>query len=74
MGDIVDDGNEGIVGSKMAPLILELAEDDKVDALVLRINSGGESAFASEQIWEALQQASRSLCRWAMWLRQAVIT
>lgn len=56
VGDIVDDGNEGIVGSKMAPLILELAEDDKVDALVLRINSGGGSAFASEQIWEALQQ------------------
>ncbi|MCM1093263.1 MAG: signal peptide peptidase SppA [Lachnospiraceae bacterium] len=55
-GDIVDNGNEGIVGNKMAPLILDLANDKKVDALVLRVNSGGGSAFASEQIWEALEQ------------------
>lgn len=40
----------------MAPLILDLANDKKVDALVLRVNSGGGSAFASEQIWEALEQ------------------
>lgn len=56
VGDIVDTGDEGIVGDKMAPLILDLAEDDDVDALVLRVNSGGGSAFASEQIWEALEQ------------------
>ncbi len=55
-GDIVDNGNDGIVGNKMAPLILELANDKKIDALVLRVNSGGGSAFASEQIWEALEQ------------------
>lgn len=55
VGDIVDTGNEGIVGDKMAPLILDLAKDDDVDALVLRVNSGGGSAFASEQIWEALE-------------------
>lgn len=56
VGDIVDSGNEGIVGDKMSPLILDLAKDDDVDALVLRVNSGGGSAFASEQIWEALEQ------------------
>ncbi len=55
-GSIVDTGKEGIVGEEMAPLILELAEDDNIDALVLRVNSPGGSAFASEQIWEALQQ------------------
>lgn len=55
-GDIVDDGDEGIVGADMAPMIIELAEDDDIDALVLRVNSPGGSAFASEQIWEALQQ------------------
>lgn len=55
-GDIVDEGNEGIVGADMAPLILKLAENDDIDALVLRVNSPGGSAFASEQIWEALQQ------------------
>ena len=56
VGDIVDQGNEGIVGRTMAPQILELAEDDDIQALVLRVNSGGGSAFASEQIWEALEQ------------------
>lgn len=56
VGDIVESGNEGIVGEKMAPLILDLADDDDIDALVLRVNSGGGSAYASEQIWEALEQ------------------
>ena len=56
VGDIVDSGKEGIVGDKMAPLILDLADDDDIDALILRVNSGGGSAYASEQIWEALEQ------------------
>lgn len=55
VGDIVDSGNEGIVGEKMCPLIISLADNDKVKGLVLRINSGGGSAFASEQIWAALE-------------------
>lgn len=55
VGDIVQDGDEGIVGADMAPLIYELADDDDVSALVLRVNSGGGSAYASEQIWEALE-------------------
>lgn len=54
-GDIVDSGKGGIVGSKMAPEIIRLADDDEVGALVLRVNSGGGSGFASEQIWEALE-------------------
>lgn len=54
-GDIVDDGKGGIVGNKVVPEIISLADDDHVKALVLRINSGGGSAFASEQIWEALE-------------------
>ena len=32
-----------------------LANDDKVKAVVLRINSGGGSAYASEQMWRAVQ-------------------
>ena len=54
-GDIVDDGNEGIVGSKMVPEIIDLANDKDVAGVVLRVNSGGGSAFASEQIWEAFE-------------------
>jgi len=54
-GDIVDKGKDGIVGEKMVPEIISLADDDNVKGLVLRVNSGGGSAFASEQIWEALE-------------------
>lgn len=55
VGDIVDQGKGGIVGEEMTPQIIKLADDENVKGLVLRVNSGGGSAFASEQIWEALE-------------------
>lgn len=55
VGDIVDAGSEGIVGPAMVDEILALANDDDVAGMVLRVNSGGGSAFASEQIWEAIE-------------------
>lgn len=55
VGDIVDSGEGGIVGEDMVPEIISLADNDDVKAMVLRVNSGGGSAFASEQIWEALE-------------------
>lgn len=55
VGDIVDTGEGGIVGDVMTPEIIRLADDEHVKGLVLRVNSGGGSAFASEQIWEALE-------------------
>ena len=55
VGDIVDEGDEGIVGSAVTSDIVELADDDNVKGLVLRVNSPGGSAFASEQIWESLE-------------------
>lgn len=45
-----------IVGSKVVSDLDELANDEKVKAVVLRINSGGGSAYASEQMWRAIQQ------------------
>lgn len=53
-GDITDDTGDGIVGTKMVKTINEIAEDDDVKAVVLRVNSGGGSAYASEQIWHAM--------------------
>lgn len=55
VGDIVESGEGGIVGDKMVPEIINLADDENVSGLILRVNSGGGSAFASEQIWEALE-------------------
>ena len=34
----------------------KLKEDDDVKAVVLRVNSPGGSAFASEQIWHAVKE------------------
>ena len=39
---------------------MELAKDDDVKGLVLRVNSPGGSAYASEQIWEALEQFKKT--------------
>lgn len=54
-GEITDDSGDGIVGKKMVKTINKLAKDSKVKAVVLRVNSPGGSADASEQIWHALQ-------------------
>lgn len=57
VGEISDSGKDGIVGNTMVDEIFKLADDsDDIAGLILRVNSPGGSAFASEQIWEALQQ------------------
>ncbi|WP_304506439.1 signal peptide peptidase SppA [Duncaniella muris] len=55
-GEITDNSGNGIVASELVPEILELAEDNDIDGLIMYVNSPGGSAFASEQIWEALEQ------------------
>lgn len=56
VGEITESGKDGIASDRIVPEILKLAENKKIDGLILRVNSPGGSAFASEQIWEALQQ------------------
>jgi len=58
VGEIMDDipggtfsTEECIVGSQTIKELSRLREDDQVKAVVLRVNSPGGSAFASEQIW-----------------------
>lgn len=52
-----------IVGSKVVSDLDKLAKDESVKAVVLRINSGGGSAYASEQMWRAVQQL-KAKSRW----------
>ncbi len=54
-GAISDSGNEGIIGADMVETINEVAEKSSVKAVVFRVNSPGGSAYASEQIWNALR-------------------
>jgi len=61
-GEIVDEMARGfmaehtIVGQSTVEDLKELADDEKVKAVVLRVNSPGGSAVASEQIWRAVKQ------------------
>ncbi len=44
-----------IVAEEMCADLERLADDDQVKAVVIRINSGGGSAYASEQIWHQIE-------------------
>lgn len=53
-------GNEPmIVANKVIADLKKLQKNDDVKAVVLRINSPGGSAYASEQIWHAVSQLKR---------------
>ena len=71
VGDITDDAGEGIVGKEMVKIINKVKNDSTIKSVVLRVNSPGGSAFASEQIWYALTQLQKdkplvvSMCDYA---------
>jgi protease-4 len=63
LGDIVDGDGDGVVGARqhiaahtLVPALHALTIDDTVKAVVLRIDSGGGSAQASELIWRAVAE------------------
>ena len=58
-GDIVDGPgtNENIGGDNFRQIIRKARLDKSVKAIVLRVNSGGGSALASDNIWRELQMA-----------------
>ena len=60
-GEIVDDRANGfdqehaITAKEMTMDLQKLAQDDDVKAVVIRVNSPGGSAYASEQIWHEVE-------------------
>ena len=65
-GDIVDSSpsnpmSQGnVINAQIVCKDLEkLADDDNVKAVVLRVNSGGGSAYASEQIWHQVEMLKK---------------
>lgn len=54
-GEITEEEGEGIVGKEVVKTLKKIGKDDDIKALVLRVNSPGGSADASEQIWRAVQ-------------------
>ena len=53
--NLLNGGGHCIVGKKTAEDLRKLADDDDVKAVVFRVNSGGGSAVASEQIRHAIK-------------------
>ena len=63
LGTIVDGRGDGVLGAReqiashtLVAALRALATDDRVKAVVLRIDSGGGSAQASELIWRAVAE------------------
>jgi protease-4 len=61
LGDIVDGDGDGVLGARgqiasetLVAALRAITNDDSVKAVVLRVDSGGGSAQASELIWRAV--------------------
>ncbi|TNE57727.1 MAG: signal peptide peptidase SppA [Alphaproteobacteria bacterium] len=50
-------GSASIGGETYADLIREAADDEDIAAIILRVSSGGGSADASDEIWDAVNYA-----------------
>ena len=64
-GEIIDKATSmfstehNIIGKETVDDLNKLADDDDVKAVVLRVNSPGGSATASEQIWHAIKELKK---------------
>lgn len=63
VGNVIDGKGNGIVGARdeiasrtLVATLRALAKDENVKAVVMRVNSPGGSALASEQIWHAVAE------------------
>lgn len=52
-------GSHCIVSSTVCSDLKDLMDDDDVKAVVIRVNSGGGDAFASEQIWHQVTELKK---------------
>lgn len=52
-------GSHCIVSSTVCSDLKDLMDDDDVKAVVIRVNSGGGDAFASEQIWHQVMELKK---------------
>ena len=65
-GNIVSAASSSLYGSEQEIVskqvikdLQELGDDDNIKAVVLRINSGGGEAYASEQLWRAVSMLNK---------------
>lgn len=59
VGGIDIDPNAGIISKELVETIRQVKDEESVKAVVFRINSGGGSAYGSEQIWHSLTELKK---------------
>ena len=61
-GSIVDNSDEnGVIdGDRYAGIIRKIRQDEDIDAIVLRVNSGGGSVLASDKIYHEIEMAKEA--------------
>ena len=56
---IIMGGGSSIVGNKVCKDLEDLAKNENIKAVVIRINSGGGDAYASEQMWHQIVELKK---------------
>jgi len=58
--DVLSLGSPEFASDRVAKQLLDIAEDKTINAVVFRVDSGGGSAIASDQIWSAVKKVQAS--------------
>ncbi|MEQ1607501.1 MAG: signal peptide peptidase SppA [Hyphomonadaceae bacterium] len=58
--DVLSLGSPEFASDRIAKQLLDIAEDKTINAVVFRVDSGGGSAIASDQIWSAVKKVQAS--------------
>lgn len=58
--DLLSIGTPVFASDRISKQLLEIAKDKSIHALVFRVDSGGGSAIASDQIWNAVKEVKAS--------------
>ena len=58
--DLLSVGTPVFASDRISEQLLDIAEDTSINAVVFRVDSGGGSAIASDQIWNAVKKVQAS--------------
>jgi protease-4 len=58
--DVLSLGSPEFASDRVAKQLLDIADDKTINAVVFRVDSGGGSAIASDQIWSAVKKVQAS--------------
>ena len=66
-GDISLDGDEGVSYAEYKKIFSAIRKESRIKAVVLRINSRGGSARASDLLWREVVRTAERFLLWRLW-------